>query len=86
MTYLQASLMVIGGTIVVGVISYNKWQEYKAKKTVQRAFSSEHDDVLMSPRIDAAVAQDTRLEPSFAGDMVDASVETDFAPQVSASY
>jgi hypothetical protein len=85
MTDLQASLMAIGGTIVVGVISYNKWQEYKAKKTVQRAFSSEHDDVLMSPRVDAAVAQDTRLEPSFAGDAADASVETDFALPVSAS-
>jgi hypothetical protein len=49
MTELQASLMAIGGTIVVGVISYNKWQEYKARKTVQRAFSSEPEDVLMNP-------------------------------------
>lgn len=48
MTELQASLMAIGGTIVVGVISYNKWQEYKARKTVQRAFSSEPEDVLMN--------------------------------------
>ncbi len=47
MTDLQTSLMVIGGAIVVGVISYNKWQEYKAKKSVERAFSSSHDDVLM---------------------------------------
>lgn len=49
MTDLQTSLMVIGGAIVVGVISYNKWQEYKAKKSVERAFSSSHDDVLMVP-------------------------------------
>ena len=48
MTDLQTSLMVIGGAIVVGVISYNKWQEHKAKKSVERAFSSSHDDVLMS--------------------------------------
>lgn len=48
MTDLQTSLIVIGGAIVVGVISYNKWQEYKAKKSVERAFSSSHDDVLMS--------------------------------------
>ncbi len=47
MTDLQTSLMVIGGAIVVGVISYNKWQEYKAKKSVERAFASSHDDVLM---------------------------------------
>ncbi len=49
MTDLQLSLMAIGGTIVVGVVSYNKWQEYKARKNVERAFSSSHDDVLMTP-------------------------------------
>jgi hypothetical protein len=47
MTDLQASLIGIGGAIVAGVISYNKWQEYKARKTMERAFSSSHDDVLM---------------------------------------
>lgn len=46
---LQTSLIVIGGVFVVAVISYNKWQEHKARKTVERAFSSSHDDVLMSP-------------------------------------
>ncbi|MEO8839696.1 MAG: cell division protein, partial [Herbaspirillum sp.] len=49
MTDLQGSLLLIGGAIVIGVISYNKWQEYKTKKTVERAFSSSHDDVLMAP-------------------------------------
>jgi FtsZ-interacting cell division protein ZipA len=63
MTELQMSLMAIGGTIVVGVISYNKWQEYKARKSVQRAFSSEHDDVLMNPSSSSA---DVRQEPSMA--------------------
>ena len=47
MTEFQASLIAIGGTIVVGVISYNKWQEYKARKSVERAFSSPTEDVLM---------------------------------------
>ena len=47
MTDLQLSLIVIGGVIVVGVVAYNKWQEHKAKKSVERAFSSSHDDVLM---------------------------------------
>lgn len=63
MTELQMSLMAIGGTIVVGVISYNKWQEYKARKSVQRAFSSEHDDVLMNP---SDVPSGTRQEPTLA--------------------
>ncbi|SNS76627.1 Cell division protein ZipA, interacts with FtsZ [Noviherbaspirillum humi] len=70
MTDLQMSLMAIGGTIVVGVISYNKWQEYKARKTVERAFASEHEDVLMrvEPQIDAhsAARQEPGLEPANA--------------------
>ncbi|MBO9535710.1 cell division protein ZipA C-terminal FtsZ-binding domain-containing protein [Herbaspirillum sp.] len=53
---LQTSLIVIGGVFVVGVISYNKWQEHKARKTVERAFSSSHDDVLMSPQEQGAPA------------------------------
>jgi FtsZ-interacting cell division protein ZipA len=67
MTDLQASLMAIGGAIVVGVISYNKWQEYKAKKSVERAFSSEHDDVLMTtPDSTPKTADVERHEPSLA--------------------
>jgi len=75
MTELQMSLMAIGGTIVVGVISYNKWQEYKARKSVQRAFSSEHDDVLMNPP--ASVAEG-RQEPSLAPD---AMAEAELPPE-----
>lgn len=67
MTDLQTSLMLIGGAIVVAVISYNKWQEYKAKKTVERAFASNHDDVLMSPRADGASADGHRFEPTLEG-------------------
>ncbi|MFJ7566007.1 cell division protein ZipA C-terminal FtsZ-binding domain-containing protein [Herminiimonas sp. NPDC097707] len=69
MTDLQASLIVIGGAIVVAVISYNKWQEYKAKKSVERAFSSSHDDVLMASG-DEAIATPVyadRLEPTLSG-------------------
>jgi FtsZ-interacting cell division protein ZipA len=47
MTDLQLSLILGGGVFIVGVISYNKWQENKAKKSVERAFASDHDDVLM---------------------------------------
>lgn len=72
MTDLQASLMAIGGTIVVGVISYNKWQEYKARKTVQRAFAAEHDDVLMHPgAADNGAPADLggqRQEPTFVAE------------------
>ncbi|NEX59781.1 cell division protein ZipA C-terminal FtsZ-binding domain-containing protein [Noviherbaspirillum galbum] len=67
MTELQASLIAIGGTIVVGVISYNKWQEYKARKTVQRAFSGEPEDVLMQSAPAQKEAAAGRQEPTFDG-------------------
>lgn len=64
MTELQTSLMIIGGSIVVGVFSYNKWQEYKARKSVQRAFSSEHEDVLMQPEVSPQQDLNERQEPT----------------------
>ena len=56
MTDLQASLIAIGSLIVIGVISFNKWQEWRAKKSVESAFSSLQEDVLMG-------AHSHRLEP-----------------------
>jgi hypothetical protein len=53
------SLIAAGGVFVVGVISYNKWQEYKARKSVERAFSTDHDDVLMK----AGAAPAAPVEP-----------------------
>ena len=47
MTDLQVSLIAIGGVIVVGLFSFNKWQEWRAKKSVENAFSSLQQDVLM---------------------------------------
>lgn len=71
MTDLQASLMAIGATILVGVISYNKWQEYKAKKSVERAFPSTHDDVLMTHGA-VTVEDEARHEPTFtSGDQME---------------
>jgi FtsZ-interacting cell division protein ZipA len=68
MTDLQASLIVIGIVIIVAVILYNKWQEHKERKSVEKAFSSSTDDVLM--RGDAASHQTgstegARREPVF---------------------
>ncbi|MGV8900164.1 MAG: cell division protein ZipA C-terminal FtsZ-binding domain-containing protein [Burkholderiaceae bacterium] len=82
MTDLQISLIAIGGTIVVGVISYNKWQEYKTKKSVERAFSSNHDDVLMQPSgaAEAVGAAEVRHEPSFSVSSGNAAVEDALHP------
>src|SRR5687768_3298370 len=59
MTDLQVSLLAAGGVFIAGVYTYNKWQEYKAKKTVERAFATDHDDVLMR------AGEASRQEPSF---------------------
>ena len=61
MTDLQMSL--IGGAVVfVGaVFAYNKWQEHKARKSVERAFGAEHDDVLMGA---GGQEPDDAIEPS----------------------
>lgn len=89
MNDLQTSLIVIGGAIVVGVISFNKWQEHKAKKSVERAFSSAHDDVLMNPDSGEPIARTERQEPTFSSDDVDSTQsgqERDFGdePQLDA--
>jgi FtsZ-interacting cell division protein ZipA len=68
MTDLQISLLAIGGTLVVGVVIFNKWQEYKAKKTVENAFGEGHDDVLMNP--DAPADAIIRHEPSLDGNVM----------------
>lgn len=79
MTDLQTSLIVIGAVIVGGVISYNKWQEYKAKKSVERAFSSSHDDVLMGSG-DKPAAE--RREPGFSpGEMPDSMANVEAIQQ-----
>lgn len=65
MTDLQASLIVIGIIIIIAVIAYNKWQEHRERKSVEKAFSASPDDVLM--RADAAGHHDdaARREPVF---------------------
>jgi hypothetical protein len=76
MTDFQMSLIAAAGVFVGGVVVYNKWQEYRARKSVERAFTSEHDDVLMrsgeSPLEGAAVE---RQEP-----VLDLGAETPLAP------
>ena len=60
MTDLQMSLIAASGVFVVGVIGYNKWQEYKARKSVERAFATDHDDVLMK----GGAAPERAFEPA----------------------
>ncbi|MEH6433947.1 cell division protein ZipA C-terminal FtsZ-binding domain-containing protein [Massilia sp. DD77] len=77
MTDFQMSLIAAGGVFVVGVITYNKWQEYKARKSVERAFASDHDDVLMRSGAEPGAAGEgiERQEP-----VLDLSAEPPLAP------
>lgn len=88
---LQTSLIVGGVVFVVAVIAYNQWQEYKAKKNVERAFSGEHDDVLMTPDNKNLTGNEPRLEPTFVAARTGAEAQEDdsnnpdeFAPLVNA--
>jgi hypothetical protein len=72
MTDIEMSIT-IGAVFVAGVIVYNKWQEHKAKKSVERAFSSDHDDVLMR-------VPDVRQEPSFDLGAAGRAPADDFEP------
>lgn len=66
MTDLQVSLIGIGVAIIIGVIAYNKWQEYRAKKHVERAFSDPVDDVLMKTADDATGQRQEPVLESFS--------------------
>lgn len=86
MTDFQLSLLVIGGTFVVGIYAFNKWQEHKAKKSVEQAFSGAHDDVLMNP--DAQVDPDPfheRQEPQLGSDLPNDDASPSITPVISES-
>lgn len=76
MTDLQMSMIAAGGVFVVGVVVYNKWQEYRARKSVERAFASDHDDVLMrSGESELEQTPVARQEP-----VLDLGAETPLSP------
>ena len=69
MNEFQASLIAIGGAVIVGVLFYDKWREWRAKKSVDNAFSSPHEDVLMGDLAQAA-SQREQVEQSGQSEQV----------------
>ena len=67
MNEFQASLIAIGGVVIVGVLFYYKWREWRARKSVDSAFSNPHEDVLMGDLAQAA-AQRVQHDPANASD------------------
>ncbi|MET3116400.1 FtsZ-interacting cell division protein ZipA [Undibacterium sp. GrIS 1.8] len=90
MTDLQIVLMGAGGAFLVGIVAYNKWQEYKAKKSVDQAFGAGHDDVLMNrdayPEYPDKLAEPRFKEETYKEDVFNSSrhepsLDTDFAEE-----
>lgn len=62
MSDLRIDILLAGAILVVLVIAYNKWQEYRLKKRGDAAFGSRHADVLVTPRQQNPASQE-RIEP-----------------------
>lgn len=61
MTELQMGLIGLGAAAVVGVLGYNKWQEYRHRKLAEAVLKPQQDDVLLGAA--AQAAQAGRSEP-----------------------
>jgi len=62
MSDLQVSLLVIGAVVVGAVYLFNWTQERRLRQRLERAFGTEHDDVLLRPA-PVAAEPDQRVEP-----------------------
>jgi len=80
MTDLQASLIVIGIALIIAVIAYNKWQEQKERKNVEKAFSTPPDDVLMGGGGDTPDDEQVKREPVFQYAPAAAEPDAETAP------
>lgn len=58
---LQIGLLALGIAAVVGIVAYNKWQERKHRQQAERAFKSDHRDVLLEPK--QSPGKPGRVEP-----------------------
>jgi FtsZ-interacting cell division protein ZipA len=67
MSDLVVCLIVVGVLAMVGLVGYNKWQEYRARKSMERSFPSEPHDALLTPHPQSASVPPAfeRQEPKF---------------------
>lgn len=74
MSDLQISLLVIGVVVVGAVYLFNRVQERKLRRTLEQAFATKHDDVLLDP-VASPPAAGERIEPQLqpAEDPLDAA-------------
>lgn len=65
---LQIGLVALGVAAVIGIVAYNKWQERKHRQHAERAFKSEHRDVLLESKKHDSGKSSARVEPSVGDD------------------
>lgn len=70
---LQIALIGAGIAAVVLVVGYNKWQERRHRREAERAFRSEHRDVLLEPRTEPGTGE--RREPGIGEGSIGAEGE-----------
>lgn len=77
MTELQLGLIGLGATAVVGVVAYNKWQEYRHRKLAEAVMKPQHDDVLLGDGVPPVSKQEPveRSEPELRVEDVGAAME-----------
>jgi len=68
---LQIGLVALGVAAVIGIVAYNKWQERKHRQHAERAFKSEHRDVLLEPKKHDSGKPSGRVEPRVDHDQDD---------------
>ncbi len=67
MTELQMGLIGLGAMAVVGVLAYNKWQEYRQRKLAEALLKPHHQDVLLD-EAEKKTAPAERAEPELRVD------------------
>ena len=76
MTDLQMGLIGLGGTAVIGVLAYNKWQEHKHRKLAEQLLNGRQADVLLDePRSEATADERADINAGVAARSGDDRVE-----------
>ncbi|MDV6345655.1 cell division protein ZipA C-terminal FtsZ-binding domain-containing protein [Nitrosomonas sp. Is37] len=64
MSDLQISLIIIGATVIGGVVFFNWLQQARYRRNVKRSFEHEHEDALLK-KMGKTVWENDRIEPKF---------------------
>ncbi|MFZ1908910.1 MAG: cell division protein ZipA C-terminal FtsZ-binding domain-containing protein [Burkholderiales bacterium] len=83
MSDFQLGLLLIGVLAIVGVIVFNRVQEGLATKRAERAFGSQHEDVLLA---DAPQRREPTLEPAIRKASPDPGAATQALPDEALDY